>query len=194
MVLKNKMIIRNRQKESGFTLVEVVIVIALISILSAIGTTQLLQSLPGIRLRAAARDLYSNMQTARMNAVKNNTTWGLVFDPANNRYLVCSDSGADNVWSTTADNTVFSTINLSSYKSGVGYGHGSVTGNNSVPGTAFPVDEVSYNSNVLTFDSKGLGGAGYVYLDNQSNSTTYAVGTQASGVVSILMWQGTQWR
>ncbi len=190
------MMITYKEKESGFTLAELVMTIAVIGILLAIGGTQLMSSLPDMRLKSAARDLYSNMQLARMNAVKNNTTWGLVFDPANSRYFICSDSGADGVWSTTADNTVFTTINFASYKSGVGYGHGNITGNNSAtsPPVAFPVDDVSYNNNVLTFSSKGLGGAGYVYLDNQNNSTSYTVGSQASGVVRILMWQGAQWR
>ena len=190
------MMTKYKEKKSGFTLAELVMAIAVIGILLAIGGTQIMNSLPDMRLKAAARDLYSNMQMARMNAVKNNTIWGLVFDPANNRYFVCSDSGADGVWSTTADNSVFATINLASYKSGVGYGHGNITGNNSAttPPGAFPADEVSYNSNVLTFSSKGLGGAGYVYLDNQNNSTSYTVGTLSSGVIRILMWQGTQWR
>lgn len=179
-----------RLKEWGFTLMEVIVVISIVGILFAIVGSQLLNSLPGIRLKSAARELYTNMQTARINAIKDNSTWGIVFDTANNRYLLCSASGADGVWSTTADNTVVSTVIFPS-QSGVGYGHGNITGNNSVSGGAFPNDEVSYNNNVVTFNSKGLSGAGYVYLDNQNKSTSYAVGTQASGVIKLLMWQGT---
>ncbi len=178
-----------RLKEWGFTLMEVVIVISIIGILLAIVGSQLLNSLPDIRLKSAARELYTNMQRARMNAIKNDTTWGIVFDTANKRYLLCSDSGADGLWSTVADNTVAATINFSP-QSGVGYGHGNIAANNSVSGGAFPNDGVSYNNDVVTFNSKGLSGAGYVYLDNQNKSTSYAVGTQASGVIRLLMWQG----
>ncbi len=182
-----------RLKERGFTLIEVVVVISVIGILLAIVGSQLLKSLPDMRLKSAARELYSTMQTARMNAIKDNTTWGIFFDTTHNRYLLCSDSGADGLWSTTADNKIVATVNFPS-QSGVGYGHGNITGNNSVSGYPFPTDGVSYNNNVVTFNSKGLSGAGYVYLDNQNKSTSYAVGTQASGVIRLLMWQGTKWQ
>ena len=180
-------------KKSGFTLLEIVIVVAIIGGLAALGGAQLRQFLPGMHLKAAARELYSNMQKVRMSAIKDNKNWVIVFDTANNRYLVCSDNGADGVWSNTADNTIELIVNLLSYKSGVKYGHGNIPAGNSVPGGAFPVDEVSYGSNVLSFNSRGTGSAGYVYLDNENNTTSYAVGTQSSGVVLLLMWQGNKW-
>lgn len=182
----------HQHKDNGFTLAELLIVIAMIGILMSVGATQLKNFLPGMRLKSAARELYSNMQNARMSAIKNDTNWAIVFDTANNRYLVCSDPGADGVWSNTTDNTIALTVNLSSYQSGVKYGHGNAA--NSVPGGAFPAGDVSYSSDVLSFSSQGTGSAGYVYLANENNTTTYAVGSQTSGVVSLFLWQGGKWQ
>jgi prepilin-type N-terminal cleavage/methylation domain-containing protein len=44
---------------SGFTLIEAVIVLALIGILSAISVISLVQWLPGYHLKAAAQDLFN---------------------------------------------------------------------------------------------------------------------------------------
>jgi type II secretion system protein H len=187
------LLMRNKTGQKGFTLVEVMIVVAIIGILTAIATPALLAWLPNVRLKAAARDLYSKMQRTRMEAIRTNGTRAIVFDPPTNSYLVCSSSGADTNWSTIADNTVTETVDLSTYNSGIGFGHGTAT--TSVPVGAFPIDNVSYTSNVLTFNNRGIGTAGYVYLDNQNHdNTVYAIGTQSSGVVMLRRWTGGGWQ
>jgi prepilin-type N-terminal cleavage/methylation domain-containing protein len=62
----------NRQK--GFSLVEVIIVIAIISILAAVGIPNLLSYLPKSRLSGAARIVAGDLMATRMEAVKLNRT------------------------------------------------------------------------------------------------------------------------
>jgi type IV fimbrial biogenesis protein FimT len=59
-------------KNSGFSLIELITVLGIISIVSAIAIPSVMKVLPNYRLKAAVRDLYSNMQEARMVAVKTN--------------------------------------------------------------------------------------------------------------------------
>ncbi len=178
---------KTKSGQKGFTLVEVMVVVALIGILTAIAVPAVLTWLPNMRLKAAARDLYSNMQKTRMNAIRANQPWTIVFEPANGRYLIRAGDG-----------TIRQTVTFADYRSGVGFGHGSITGNNSAttrPG-AFPADGVSYDSpdNVVTFNGRGTGTAGYVYLENvNQDATVYAVGTQTSGVIMLRKWTGGGW-
>jgi len=66
-------------RNSGFTLIELMIVIGMIGILTAISVPAVMKWLPNYRLKAAARDLYSNMQKAKMEAVKRNTDVLIIF-------------------------------------------------------------------------------------------------------------------
>ena len=60
------------KKNSGFTLMEVMVVIGIIGIMSAIAVPNYIAWLPKHRIGGAARDIYSVMQYARTRAVKEN--------------------------------------------------------------------------------------------------------------------------
>jgi type IV fimbrial biogenesis protein FimT len=82
------------QKKSGFTLMELMVVIAIISILSALAVPNLIKWRPKRQLSAATKEILSVMQYARSRALKENTRVGLLFDRANETYTVFFDNGA----------------------------------------------------------------------------------------------------
>ncbi len=180
------------KNNSGFTLIEVIVVSVLIGIMTAIAIPNYINWLPNYRLKGAARDLYSNMQKARLIAVKENRNTAIEFDPANNRYSICDD------WTGGAPCAGKSEIiDLNSVRSGVGFGHGNATVQANITASAFPLvpdDNVSFASNTVVFNSRGFGSPGYVYLDHQDNTVTYAVGSLSSGTVRIRKWQGGSWK
>lgn len=180
--------------QGGFTLPEVIIVIVIIAILATIAIPGFLHWLPNIRLKAAARELYSDMQQTKIQAIKQNQDWAIVFDTAGKRYYVCSDPGTDDDWTTVAgSNTIEKTVELAKFKSGVTYGSGNCT--------PPPASDVTYVNNVVVFNPRGtvntaccLNAAGcFVYLDHEKDTDTIRAGTLASGIIMISRWIGSDW-
>jgi len=187
-----KSLIIKKMDRKGFTLIELMVVIVIIGIATGITVPNIVGALPNYRLKRAARDLYSGIQFTKMGSIKSFANWAIVFDTATGRYLICSNRGADGSWSNTFDNTIVKTISLPDYGSGITYGHGIATTNATVGGGLFPADEVSYNSNVLVFNFRGTGSGGYIYLQNNQN-TSYSVGTRTSGAILLRKWYSAGW-
>jgi len=82
----------------GFSLVELMVVIAIIAILSAVGGGYSFVMRPTKNMHADARDLLSNIQMMRLEAVKRNTCVGLtlqpVATPTGGSYITFIDNGA----------------------------------------------------------------------------------------------------
>ncbi len=71
------------KKNNGFTFIELVIILLIIGILAAIAAPSFLSMRPNMRLKAAARGLYSNMQKAKLEAVKRNTNVVVLLNAVN---------------------------------------------------------------------------------------------------------------
>ncbi len=180
------------RSQSGFTLVELLVVIGIIGVISAIAANDFVAWLPDYRLKKAANDLYRDMQSAKFNAIKQNKDWVIVFDSAASKYFICSAKGDDGSWAMPG-NTIEKEVSLPD-KSGVQYGHGAATKDaTATGGTSFSTDNVTFPDKYATFNAMGRGTAGYVYLENEKK-TTYAVGKESTGYISTKKWVGTDWK
>ncbi|MCF8056120.1 MAG: GspH/FimT family pseudopilin [Desulfocapsa sp.] len=184
-------LLKNRWNTAGLTAIELMTVIAIVMILTATSSVFLAKFLPDMRLKSAARDLYSTLQQARALALKNNRPTAVFFDNANNQYSLFDNSGDGN-WATPGDNNLVSTTTLTDYRSGVTFGHLGLLGNLSATGGSFPADNASHPGNRAVFNERGTCSGGYVYLDNAKS--LYAVGSRPSGFITLLRWRGgTTW-
>lgn len=68
------------QKQAGFTLLEVVIVVAIIGILATVAVPSFMGWTPGYKLKSAVMDLTSSLQYARMRAIKEDRNCSVTFD------------------------------------------------------------------------------------------------------------------
>jgi len=87
------MVFKKKVCKSGFTLLELIIAIAMIGILSAIAIPNIISWLPDYRLRSATRDIVSLMQETKLSAVKGDTTAAMEFDFTQNTYFAWVDNG-----------------------------------------------------------------------------------------------------
>lgn len=85
---------RTKTGQRGFTLIEVIIVVAIIGILAGVALPVLLNSLPNMRLRGAARDVYSIMMQAKTEALRRGENVTLLFVSPGNTYTMFLDNGA----------------------------------------------------------------------------------------------------
>lgn len=171
---------RMRRNKKGFTLIEMMVVIGIIAILAMVAIPSFSVWIPDFALKGAAQDLYSNMQLAKMAAVKEKEDQNMEFDTGAGTYK-------------KHDGTV---VVLSSYGHDVKFGNGNAT--SAMEAGGFD-DNVTYEAtasvadNIASFNSRGMANnAGYVYLTN-SKGTAYAVGSLTSGVILLRKWKGSSW-
>jgi type IV fimbrial biogenesis protein FimT len=92
-VLKNKLREGVMKKESGFTLAQVLVVVSIIAILSAVAMPGLVSWLPNYRLSSAARDVLGAFELARLTAVRENTSVAISFASGTPAYRLWVDNG-----------------------------------------------------------------------------------------------------
>lgn len=164
------------KNRKGFTLNELMIVIAVIAIVGAISIPTIVNSMPKYRLKKSARDLCSNMRKARMIAVKQNRNVAITFDLANNEY------------------TIDGAARPTQLENGIVFGFGDATVAATEGGGSLPGDPVTLSAETATFNSRGFlqPTSGYVYFQN-ARGEALALSVLTSGSIRLRKWRGTSW-
>jgi type IV fimbrial biogenesis protein FimT len=98
-------------KETGFTLIELMVVIAVIAIAGGIGAISLSKYAPDYRLYSAVRELESTLQQARLLSVKLRVPVAVSFDIASDTFQVFTDNGPTwGVLESGAGETILKTV------------------------------------------------------------------------------------
>lgn len=88
------MFMEKPQIQSGFTVMEFILVIAIMAAMAAVAIPGFMQFLPGIRLNGAARQVMSDLMDARMEAVKQNNQYKF-FVLNDRQYKILDDNDND---------------------------------------------------------------------------------------------------
>jgi prepilin-type N-terminal cleavage/methylation domain-containing protein len=89
---------KQRDRRSGFSLIEVVVVVFVILVISAIVLPNAFLAVSNLRLRGSAADLSGLMQQARILAAKNNATYQIRYGVRNNAPIAFVDLNGNGVW------------------------------------------------------------------------------------------------
>jgi type IV fimbrial biogenesis protein FimT len=167
----------------GFSFVELMVVIALIGILSAIVLPGLLGNMPEKRLKSAARNLYGDLQKARLLAVKENNSVTVTFNTGAGQYSYTNGGAAV-------------TESLADYGA-VRYGCSIAPGNtwreaDGEPNNGIPAAGVTGE---ITFSNLGVANPEDIYLQSDNDQTVcYAVSVSMLGAVKIYRYNGSAWQ
>jgi Tfp pilus assembly protein FimT len=166
--------LNNEKHEAGFTFLELATIVVILGVLASIAIPTFSIWLPNYRLKSAARDLYSNLQMAKLGAVKQNKEWAVFFNQVSNRYTICSDDGPNDAWNGPgSDDECVRTVNLGDYDD-IYFGHASI--NKGVADELFSGgDHIYYANNWVEF------------------GPVYGIGTRPSGVIHLKKWTGSIW-
>ncbi|MBU4581417.1 MAG: prepilin-type N-terminal cleavage/methylation domain-containing protein [Proteobacteria bacterium] len=110
-------------KKYGFTLVEMMIVVAVMGIMSAIAAPNLMHYMAERRLNGAARMVMSDLMAARQRAVTQNNEFKVFFNTNQHEYTILDDDDNDgtadtgeatevrNIWNDYYDVTLSASVN-----------------------------------------------------------------------------------
>jgi len=85
--------LKTMKPNTGFTLLELMIVISILAFLAAVSTPNIISWFEGRKLSSASRDVLSAMQSARLRAVKERANAVVSFNVANNTFEAFVDDG-----------------------------------------------------------------------------------------------------
>jgi type IV fimbrial biogenesis protein FimT len=180
-----------RQREGGITLIELVVVMAIIAIMGLFMIPSIGEWVQNYRIKQAARDIASDLQSAKMQAISIHKYCTVIFNA--NGYVIFPDYDNDMVLDNVNigdidDDGVQENETTDIYKTVIlSNAYKTVTFDTSQAGNG-----INFPNNMVAFDSRGLprnntGGfvGGTVYLKNTKNNKGRSVTISNAGAISI---------
>ncbi|MFO7753666.1 MAG: GspH/FimT family pseudopilin, partial [Desulfobacteraceae bacterium] len=116
---KGKMRSHQLSDKNGFTLIELMVTVAIIGIVASFAISSLNNLLPRYRVKSAARQVRADLQDAKMEAVKQNRTVLVDFNVAGSgnpgSCITCFDTDSDDDCDDEAAGDIITSLDLADY-------------------------------------------------------------------------------
>lgn len=186
---------KGKTSSAGFSLIELVIVVAVILLLAAIAIPNAVATLRAYRMTSSARGVAHQLSLARLRAETEFTNSQLVIDPATNSYnlQVCSVAGgkADNC--TTAGD--YNNEGTQFLPSGISFGFGPATVPAGGQAALQQTLQTRFNSRGIPvlLDGSGNTNANDVIYVTDGQANTFAVSVTVGGHVRVWRYNIGAW-
>ena len=159
--------------EKGYTIVELLVVVSLISILTALGVVHYAAQLPRYNLNDAAQRIISDLRWIRQKAISEGMPATIQFDPISKGYSLPGP----------VDRTLPSHIRF-----------GAKEGTPPPPDKSLPPHGVSFQGNKVHFQPNGTATPGSIYLTNSpAGRDSLAISVNMTGRIKLSRWDGKKW-
>ena len=190
-----------KNNKRGATLSEIIISLAVVGVMTAVGLPKLVKIIPNYRLTGTARSLVVHIHRAKLKAVQEGSIYYFDFDLDGDGNL---ESGGCFLWGDRNGNRrkelleksdmvmdfgTLANVHLQPYSHKLG---GPKRGPNNSKIDAGGGDGVSFNQNRIKFNPNGTCSTGTIYLHN-SNGRTLAIRLRFNGLTQLWMHNGTKW-
>ena len=163
-----------KRKEAGYTLLEMMIVLAIVGMLTTLAVTNYSEQVPHQQLRDISANLVGQLRLARQKAISRGTEETIFFRPDVRQY----------------DNSFLGVQTLPSH---VRFGWASNVTKAPDGDKKLPDGGISFVKNNVTFSSDGSSGKkGSIYLTN-SKKESVAITINFTGRIRKYLWNGHDW-
>ena len=158
-----------RSNDSGFSIIEAMVVVVLIAIMAAWGFPKVMDIMPRYRLKEAARNVYQNVQLAKMTAIKEGSPCVMVFSPSG--YTIFLDINQNFI--NDGSDKLIKQVNWSDFV------------DVSMTSCNFPSSRIAFTPDGRTLNNTGGLGMGTIKLQSTSGAGSLDIVISSAGNVRV---------